>query len=182
MVAVVPDAADDLSGNPPVFEVGCEGSISAAQQRDDGTWNIVLSGTNCFRIVTESPPTGKRLYRTATVTRIQESTEPGLLHGVSEQRKVVVRVLSELLEEVAVAMPEDSVENSWRASLQQLEAIEDERFISVAAQSIDFGVLEKQRLLETNGTSMRFQVLEDLLRFRIAELRTRAGSGSDRIQ
>ena len=55
-------------------------------------------------------------------------------------------------------------------SIEGLNQLDDHCFGHLLSQQIDFGVLEKQRLLETNSNIDRYQMLELLLRFQIALL------------
>ena len=41
MVAVRPDAVSEIRGDPPVFHVGCVGTIVEHQQLDDGRFNLL---------------------------------------------------------------------------------------------------------------------------------------------
>jgi Lon protease-like protein len=65
--------------------------------------------------------------------------------------------------------------------LERLDDLDDARFVNVLAQALDFGVLEKQRLLEAPGSLDRAAILDDLLDFRLAEIDARSASGSDRM-
>src|SRR5512134_2216313 len=45
MVLLRPGYEANYEGRPPVYAVGCAGSITHAERRDDGRFNIVLHGT-----------------------------------------------------------------------------------------------------------------------------------------
>src|SRR5262249_5507316 len=67
MATVRPEHAEQMSGDPPLFSIGCAGTIRRAQRYDDGRYDIVLFGTQRFRIEHEIPREGERLYRVARV-------------------------------------------------------------------------------------------------------------------
>ncbi len=73
MVTVRPDAGTDLSGAPPVFPIGCAGTIEEYEQLPDGRYNLVLHGTHRFRIAEEHDPTEDRLFRLARVHPLVEA-------------------------------------------------------------------------------------------------------------
>ncbi|MFP6640099.1 MAG: LON peptidase substrate-binding domain-containing protein [Myxococcota bacterium] len=168
MVAVIPQPDLDMTGDPRVFDIGCEGQITAAEEQDDGTFKILLSGTRRFRILDETPPSGERLYRLARTLPLSEEQAP----AQSDQLQVLRQRLAALLRQAMVdtrATPKpgpntDQVE----ASLERLSEVDDDCFGNLLAQSVDFGVLEKQQLLEADGTLDRYGILELLLRFQIA--------------
>lgn len=61
----------DYEGRPAIHPVMGAGLIVAANQRDDGTWDIVVRGTDRVRLLTEHPPHAR--YRTARVARLPET-------------------------------------------------------------------------------------------------------------
>jgi len=172
MATVRPEHADRMMGDPAVFEVGCAGTISRAEQRPDGTWNLLLTATGRFRIVEEPPRSGGRLYRSALVELLDEPAgDPSLLRV---RRDEIRRRLQELLARVGDAA-------SPPPPIERLDGLDDRRFVNVLAQAIDFGTLEKQRLLEASGHLERATILRDLLDFRLAEIGAESTRGSHSI-
>ena len=57
-----------------------------------------------------------------------------------------------------------------RASIDQLDQLDDHCFGQLISQQVNFGVLEKQQLLETSSNLDRYKMLELLLRFQITLL------------
>ena len=51
--------ANDLEGNPPVYDVGCSGLITHSERLPDGRYNIVLRGIEKFRILDEDHLCGR---------------------------------------------------------------------------------------------------------------------------
>src|SRR5512141_2676626 len=50
MVLLQPGNEDQYDGRPPIYEVGCAGLITHAEQLADGRYNIVLRGVEKFRV------------------------------------------------------------------------------------------------------------------------------------
>ncbi len=160
MVAVRPEHRGEMAGDPALFEVGCEGVIARAEERPDGTWNLLLAGTERFRIVDEATRPTERPYRTARIERLDESE--GGADGMASRRASIQDRLRDLLRGTPGA-------EDLRRSLARLDELDDRRFVDVLAQALDFDVLEKQQLLESPGPLERADLLDDLLHFRMAQ-------------
>ena len=63
MVLLQPGYGADYEGRPPVYPIGCAGVITHAAPLDDGRFNIVLRGTERFRILGENDSKAYRLAR-----------------------------------------------------------------------------------------------------------------------
>ena len=163
MVAVRPEHVDAMTGDPPLFGVGCAGVVEEAVRRDDGRYDLVLRGTNRFRIVEEAPRAGDRLYRIARVAPLEdpfdEAREGILLQGL---RADAIDLLSQLLRFTTPggARPLDP---------RRFSGIDDVHFVDLLCQLLDLAPAEKQGLLETTGTLARCQQLVLLLEFLVAE-------------
>lgn len=172
MVTVRPDALGSMAGEPRLFEIGCLGRIAQAQEHPDGTFHILLIGERRFRILDEHARSGDRLYRCARVELLMDA------HAESdaelERIRGLRRELLALLEELIEAMRPDA---SPAKMLEGFEGLESERLINALTQAISFRPVEKQRLLEAPTVLSRFEIMGDLLRFRLAELGTQ-GPGS----
>ncbi|HEY8492570.1 MAG TPA: LON peptidase substrate-binding domain-containing protein, partial [Myxococcota bacterium] len=55
IVAIRPEHLSEIMGDPPLFSVGCAGLVEQATRRDDGRYDIILRGTERFRILGELP-------------------------------------------------------------------------------------------------------------------------------
>jgi Lon protease-like protein len=172
MVAVRREFQDRMEGDPPIFETGCEGVISHAEERPDGTWSLLLSATKRFRILREAPRDGTKLYRTAQVIGLDDSpADPEvfrLLRGEVEDR------LEDLLRPT---LDPEELPNA----LATIHGLANEQFANALAQMLDFDVLEKQRLLESAGQQDRTITLRDLLDFRLAETRILGANRNTRV-
>jgi len=164
MVAVRPEHLDAIAGDPPVFAIGCAGVVEEAARRDDGRYDVVLRGTERFRIVEEPPRGAERLYRVARVEPLEdpfdERREGVALQGL---RADAIELLSQLLR---LAAPEGARPLDPR----RFSGIEDVAFVNLLCQLLDLAPAEKQGLLETTGILARCEALVALLRFRVAEL------------
>ena len=96
MVAVRPEAVEAMAGNPPVFGVGCEGRITDAKRLPDGRFNILLLGTQRFRILRESPPVAERLYRVAEIERLEDPFDSASRPRVLALRHRAIELVGEI--------------------------------------------------------------------------------------
>lgn len=174
MITVRPEGTDRMAEDPPLYEIGCLGRIVHSQERPDGTFQILLAGEARFKIQSEHPRTGDRLYRSARVETL-EDVDTGAeadSQRVQDSRAVVLELLSDFLRGA-------NSDESPDAMLEGFAALEPARMVNALTQSISFAPVERQRLLEAPSVSSRFQIMEDLLRFEIAESRiAQSSSGS----
>jgi Lon protease-like protein len=163
MTTVRPEHRSDMAGDPPLFSIGCAGTIQQARQRADGRYDIVLFGTQRFRILDEPPRDGERLYRLARVElldeRFDEAREGIPLQGL---RADAIDLLSQLLRFVAP-------ENAHAVDPRRFSGIDDTAFVSALCQMLELPPAEKQGLLEADGPLRRCERLVAILEFRIAE-------------
>jgi Lon protease-like protein len=176
MVAVRPEGVDAMGGDPPLFEIGCAGEVSQSRRRDDGSWDILLRAVGRFRIVEEMARPEGQLYRSARVEMLDDPNDAADARSIAPLRKQVLSQLGELLRRA-------DPENDRRPNTEQLARItDDEQLVNSLAQGLDFGLLEKQRLLEADSIADRYDALSELMRFRLAELSTPGGPGSGLLQ
>jgi Lon protease-like protein len=157
MVTVLPDCVAEMSGDPPVYEVGCAGIIRDAQRLSDGRYNFVVEGTRRFRVVDEPPRSDDRLYRIANVEFLDdpEATDLAVQRArVIEQVDQLARLLGK-----SKGMPPDA-----------FDALDDEVFTHSVATSFNFETVEKQGVLEANSVRERLERLSNLFEFALAEL------------
>lgn len=150
---------DDLRA--PLFEVGCIGDLVSVEELEDGRYNIVLLGTDRFRL-------GKEIdhgsdYRLAEVeVDTFDDGEPEPL-GLAERAEVEqeARRLGNVL---GLAVDWDSVSR-----------LDDETLVNAIAQVAPFDIGAKQALLEAPGLSERTDLLVQLMQFH----RAAAGTGNE---
>jgi hypothetical protein len=163
MIAVRPEHAAETDGDPPLFAVGCLGTIVESEPLPDGRFNMVLLGGQRFRIQRETPREGERLYRVAEVELLEDDAEiadAARLHAL-RQRAI------ELFQQILVSTAPD---RASELSPSAFEGIEDRALVNTLSQMLDLPVLEKQGLLEASGLIERCERLCSVLEFRAAEL------------
>ena len=90
MVLLEPGHEAEYEGRPPIFAVGCAGVIIQAVELSDGRYNIVLSGTVKFRVLSED---ASRLYRLAEVEALPEELQESDRPLLAERRQQLERAL-----------------------------------------------------------------------------------------
>jgi Lon protease-like protein len=169
MVVVKPEHRGEIGQEPPVFPVGCAGRIEQAEPHEDGTYHIVLQGTNRFRIRSEVPRQGERLYRVAEV-------EP-----LADAAPAPPDVLAPLRERILDLMRHLVPDRADRFQSQTFARLDDTTFVNAFCQSLDFSPLEKQQLLEANGVRARAEQLVALMDFGIAAHATTPSPSSETV-
>jgi Lon protease-like protein len=175
MMTVDPESVLEMEGDPPIYPVGCEGRIIQSDHNPDGTYSIVLAATRRIRIVEEAPRPSERLYRVARVEGFEESDSAPASAELPELRTRVIEALNALLSRVA------SNETGTPARAE-FEGIDDRHLANALSQGLSFATVEKQQLLEAPTTRERYELLTNLIRFRLAEIDYSGGSDSGVVQ
>ena len=137
--------------NPPLYKVGCVGDVVGVEELDDGRFNIVLLGSNRFRLVDEAETDSA--YRCAVVDIGDfDDSEPPPLPLV--QRAEVEREARRLGDALGLAV-------DWAAVAQ----LDDEMLVNAIAQVAPFDVGAKQALLEQATLDGRADLLVQLMQF-----------------
>jgi Lon protease-like protein len=135
----------------PLYPVGCVGEIVGLEELEDGRFNIVLNGSNRFRIVSEvqlGTP-----YRNADLdVGAFDDSEPEPL-GMTE-RAEVEREARRLGDALGLAV-------DWSA----VSRLDDEMLVNAIAQVAPFDVSAKQALLESRTLDDRADLLVQLMQF-----------------
>jgi Lon protease-like protein len=156
MVMLQPGWEPDYEGTPKVYRVGCAGFITHAERLPGGRYNIMLRGLEKFRILDERfARDGAERYRLARVESIGEAPRtngPAADHARRRLESVIAKRLHR------------------NADNPIAKDISDEDLINAIAQHLE--PLEKQALLECNGTLDRCQTLVELL-----EMKTLTSAG-----
>ena len=130
---IQPHRLDD-DNQAPLYAVGCVGEIVGVEELDDGRFNIVLLGSNRFRLVREAEVDAA--YRCAEVDiEAFDDSEPEPLALV--QRAEVEREARRLGDALGLAVDWDAVGR-----------LDDEMLVNAIAQVAPFDVGAKQALLE----------------------------------
>ncbi len=163
MVAIPPEHLTEAAGDPPLYSVGCAGSVEQVRRRSDGRYDLVLIGTHRFRILDEPARPTDRKYRIASVETLEEAVDPLEIPRLHALRMKAIELLARLVRHLTsdAAVP-------LRA--ERFAGIEDATFVNVLCQLLDLPTPEKQGLLEAEGLAHRCERLVTVLRFRLAEL------------
>ena len=147
---IQPHRLDD-DNQAPLFAVGCVGEVVGVEELEDGRYNIVLLGSNRFRLVKEAEVDAP--YRCADVDiEAFNDDEPPPLPLV--QRAEVEREARRLGDAMGLAV-------DWAA----VARLDDEMLVNAIAQVAPFDVGAKQALLEQATLDGRADLLVQLMQF-----------------
>jgi Lon protease-like protein len=159
MVLLRPGWESDYEGRPPVYPIGCAGVITHVEPLADGRFNIVLRGTDRFRIVREYHD---RSYRRAATDPIPErELTPADRTAIAAQRSRLEAMLAPAVAKAG-------------ADPKMPAAMSDEDLVNALAQYLDLEPLERQALLERDCLRSRAESLVDLLEMKMMMARTPA--------
>ena len=165
MVVVRPDFADDMPGDPPIYPIGCMGSVTESQQLPDGRYNLALRGEYRFRVLEEDPRPEQQLYRTARVTALPELYDDA-------DRERVARLRASVIESVGVIVRETQPERAASLASDLFTGVDDATLVNLLSNALALPVEEKQALLEADSIPERYARLATVLSFQRVELRT----------
>jgi hypothetical protein len=150
-IAMIQPLRLDDDNQAPLYDVGCVGELVGIEELEDGRFNIVLLGTNRFRLVRET--SGDEAYRTADVDieSFDDSEPPPLSLG---QRAEVEREARRLGNAMGLAIDWDAVGR-----------LDDEMLVNAIAQVAPFDIGAKQALLEQPTLDGRADLLVQLMQF-----------------
>jgi len=147
---IQPHRLDDDS-QAPLYAVGCVGELVGVEELEDGRFNIVLLGSNRFRLLREAEVDAA--YRCADVDiEAFDDTEPPPLAMI--QRAEVEREARKLGDALGLAV-------DWAA----VSRLDDEMLVNAIAQVAPFDIGAKQALLEAQSLDGRADLLVQLMQF-----------------
>ena len=150
-IAMIQPHRIDDDNRAPLYAVGCVGEIVGVEELDDGRYNIVLLGSNRFRMIKEAEV--DTLYRCAEVDiEAFDDHEPEPLALI--QRAEVEREARKLGDALGLAV-------DWAA----VARLDDEMLVNAIAQVAPFDVGAKQALLEQQALDSRADLLVQLMQF-----------------
>ena len=150
-IAMIQPLRLDDDNQAPLYPVGCVGELVGIEELDDGRFNIVLLGTNRFRLVRETD--SEAAYRCAEVDiEAFDDSEPKPLSLA--ERAEVEREARRLGDAMGLAVDWDAVSR-----------LDDEMLVNAIAQVAPFDVGAKQALLEQPGLDGRADLLVQLMQF-----------------
>jgi hypothetical protein len=145
MALLKPGYEADYHGRPPIYPIGCSGSIVREERFDDGRYHIVLHGRERFRIVEEQQGAP---YRLALVEPLSEpARDDGTLGRLGEQ----------VLAAVGRMAGAPSVVVQGEVSTAAL--------VNGLCQELDLPAVEKLDLLACDSLESRARRLVELLDF-----------------
>jgi Lon protease-like protein len=153
---------EQYEGRPEIFPVCCAGEMVRVSPLPDGRFNILLRGTQEYRIKEEVRDSGK-LYRECVVEWLKP--EPRTL--ATSLRQDLNQLLNTYLQK-----------NEAVQKFLTDPTIEDDFFVNFFAFHLDLLPIEKQSLLEAASIPERATLLRDMLDFKLTEGRWAEGSGS----
>ena len=150
-IAMIQPLRDDEDNKAPLYEVGCVGDIVGIEELDDGRFNIVLLGSDRFRLLRESE--SDSAYRCAEVDigAFDDGDPPPLSLG---QRAEVEREARRLGDARGLAI-------DWAG----VNRLDDEMLVNAIAQVAPFDIGAKQALLEEATLAGRADLLVQLMQF-----------------
>ncbi len=134
----------DYHGRPPIYPLGCAGTIVEQERLEDGRYNIVLRGSERFRVLEER---GGAPYRMAKVEKLDElAGDDGWLPRLQQQ---LLDVLARLA----------------GGSLVVEGDLPPAALVNGLCQQLDLPVVEKLDLLACDSIAARARRLVELLEF-----------------
>lgn len=158
MTLLQPGWEADYQGRPPVYSVGCAGTIERSEPLADGRYNILLRGATRFRVVAEQKG---EPYRLAAVEALADA--PGDPVEIEARRRAVLAALGRSAD--------------GPVSLVLQTELPADLFVNALAQSLDLSPVEKQSLLDCDTIAARYGRLLEILNFLLLE-RARGGGGT----
>jgi len=171
MVAVRPESAHEMAGDPPLYEIGCAGFVAEHQRLADGRFHLLLRATHRFRIVRELPREAKRLYRVAEVEALEERL--GDPDAAERARDRVIELL--------VQLASRTLGGERGIDVAQLRALALAHFAGAVGQSVALPTREKQALLEAPSVAERLERFASALDFHLALAESAPAAGPETV-
>ena len=150
-IAMIQPLRLDDDNLAPLYGVGCVGEVVGVEELDDGRFNIVLLGSNRFRLVKETDVDAPYRCGDVAIEDFDDNEPPPL---ASIQRAEVEREARRLGDVLGLAV-------DWAAVAQ----LDDEMLVNAIAQVAPFDVGAKQALLEQQSLDGRADLLVQLMQF-----------------
>ena len=136
---------------PALYQVGCVGELVGVEELDDGRFNIMLLGSQRFRLIAEAD--GGTPYRQADIDlEAYDDDDPEPLSSI--QRADVEREARRFGEALSLAVDWDAVGR-----------LDDEMLVNAIAQVAPFDAGAKQALLEEVTLAGRADLVVQLMQF-----------------
>ena len=141
----------DDAETPALYQVGCVGELVGVEELDDGRFNIMLLGSQRFRLIAEAD--GGTPYRQADIDlEAFDDDDPEPLSSI--QRADVEREARRFGDSLSLAVDWDAVGR-----------LDDEMLVNAIAQVAPFDAGAKQALLEETTLAGRADLVVQLMQF-----------------
>ncbi|HEY8592307.1 MAG TPA: LON peptidase substrate-binding domain-containing protein [Sphingomicrobium sp.] len=155
-IAMIQPHRIDDDNKAPLYNVGCVGEIVGMEELEDGRFNIVLLGTNRFRIEREPKPEAPYRCADADIEAFDDDEPDPLSLGQRAEVEQEARRLGDAMGLVV----------DWAA----VSRLDDEMLVNAIAQVAPFDVGAKQALLEQATLDGRADLLVQLMQFHRAAI------------
>jgi uncharacterized protein len=142
MTTLKPGYEANYEGRPPIYDTGCAGIITDAEELPGGRFNIELRCVAKFRVTSED---NSRIYRLARVEAVSEVLD--------DAEKVTLHKLRQRLEELITDGSDSKVPPDTS----------DEELVNMVAQYLPLEAAERQGLLELKSALVRARALIELI-------------------
>jgi Lon protease-like protein len=145
---IQPQAPDE---ERPLYAIGCVGEVVGVEELEDGRFNIVLHGSNRFRIIAEADLGTPYRHADVDISALDDREPPPL--GLAA-RAEVEREARRLGDALGLSVDWDAVGR-----------LDDEMLVNAIAQVAPFDFGAKQALLEQETLAERADLLVQLMQF-----------------
>ncbi len=142
----------EYEGRPPIYPVGCAGSVERCDPLVDGRFNIVLRGLSRFRVIEER---SGEPYRLASVEPLSDTD--GDPTELEEARRKVFAAIGQAVDGPAMLVSQPGLSHDV--------------FVNALCQSLALSPIEQQSLLDCDTILGRCTRLLEILEFRLMERR-----------
>jgi uncharacterized protein len=151
-IAIIqPLLVEGADGIEPLYQVGCVGEIVGLEELEDGRFNVVLNGSNRFRLISEVDLDTPYRNADLDVGAFDDREPPPLPMA---HRAEVEREARRLGDSLGLSV-------DWSA----VSRLDDEMLVNAIAQVAPFDVSAKQALLEAESLAGRADLLVQLMQF-----------------
>ena len=151
---------DQYEEAPPIYSIGCVGRIISSHKLSDGAYNIVLQGLHRCTYQEQTVITN---YRQARIT-------PHVPQVCTSLTSEIRRHLEETAQEYLISKKANQL-----CDVISSGTLTDSILVHNLSAGLDLSPIEKQFLLESDNLSQQARRLIDLIRFKLADLRTTQG-------
>jgi len=150
MTLLRPGWETDYEGRPPIYPVGCAGSVERCDALADGRFNIVLRGLSRFRVMDEH---SGEPYRLASVEPLDDPE--GDAAELEAARRKVFAAIGQAIDGPAMLVSQPGLSHDV--------------FVNALCQSLALSPVEQQSLLDCDTILGRCTRLLEILEFRLME-------------